>query len=188
MNFVLWKSLHFTLIIPDFPQVSLNFNPIWAAAWDLISVTSKSSDQPVHQHSLTRAFASSLNILTTVMLLTEQHLEFLSLTRDCIGLSESIYVKMPHCWKSHVTAHFFLWRTQQSLNLFGINPLSAIFLPQNVEILFKINLQIVPHLQLDRWRIELWAIGLFHFEILSQCSLFHSTAETFEISHPLGDA
>ena len=35
----------------------------------------------------------------------ENHLEFLSLTGGCTGSSESIHVKMPHCWKSHVTAH-----------------------------------------------------------------------------------
>ena len=40
----------------------------------------------------------------TVKLLTEQHLEFLPLKEGCTGLSESILVKMPHCWKSHVAA------------------------------------------------------------------------------------
>ena len=39
-----------------------------------------------------------------VKLLTEHHLEFLSLKRGCRGSSESVLVKMPHCWKSHVTA------------------------------------------------------------------------------------
>ena len=40
----------------------------------------------------------------TVKLPTEQHLEFLSLTGGCTGSSESIHVKMLHCWKSHITA------------------------------------------------------------------------------------
>ena len=40
----------------------------------------------------------------TVKLLTEQHMEFLSLTKGCTGLSESTLVKMPHCWKSHAAA------------------------------------------------------------------------------------
>ena len=46
----------------------------------------------------------------SVKLLTEQHLEFLSLTGGCTGPSESALVKMPHCWKSHVAAHlsFFI--------------------------------------------------------------------------------
>ena len=40
----------------------------------------------------------------SVKLLTEHHLEFLSLTGGCIGSSESLLVKIPHCWKSHVAA------------------------------------------------------------------------------------
>ena len=43
----------------------------------------------------------------TIKLLTEQHLEFLSLKGGCEGPSESIHVKIPHCWKSHVAAHLF---------------------------------------------------------------------------------
>ena len=38
-------------------------------------------------------------------LLTEHHLEFLSLKGGYTGLSKSTLVKMPHCWKSHVMAH-----------------------------------------------------------------------------------
>ena len=41
-----------------------------------------------------------------VKLLTECHLEFLSLTGGCRGLSESTHVKMPHCWKSQCTGSF----------------------------------------------------------------------------------
>ena len=40
-----------------------------------------------------------------VELLTENHLEFLSLKGGCTGSSESTLAKIPHCWKSHVTAH-----------------------------------------------------------------------------------
>ena len=54
----------------------------------MVGVTSKVSDQPGH----------------TVKVLTEHHLEFLSLKGDCKGSSESTLVKMPHCWKLHVTA------------------------------------------------------------------------------------
>ena len=43
----------------------------------------------------------------SVKLLTEHHLEFLSLKGRCTGWSESILVKMPHCWKSHVAAHMY---------------------------------------------------------------------------------
>ena len=37
--------------------------------------------------------------------LTEHHLELLSFKGGCTGSSEYKIVKMPHCWKSHVTAH-----------------------------------------------------------------------------------
>ena len=40
-----------------------------------------------------------------VKLLTEHHLEFLSLKGGCRGSSESTLVKMSNCWKSYVTAH-----------------------------------------------------------------------------------
>ena len=43
----------------------------------------------------------------SVKLLTEHHLEFLSLKGGCTGSSESALVKMPHYWKLHVTAHSF---------------------------------------------------------------------------------
>ena len=42
-----------------------------------------------------------------VKLLTEHHLEFLSLKGGYRGSSESTHVKMPHCWKSHALAQFF---------------------------------------------------------------------------------
>ena len=40
----------------------------------------------------------------SVKLLTEHHLEFLCLKGGCTGSSESRLVKVPHCWKSHVTS------------------------------------------------------------------------------------
>ena len=40
-----------------------------------------------------------------VKLLTEHHLEFLSLKGDCRGSSESTLVKMSNCLKSHAAAH-----------------------------------------------------------------------------------
>ena len=64
---------------------------------NVVCATSNASDQPVHTHSLIRAIASA-------KLLTQHHLEFLSLKGGCTGSSGSIHVKMPHCWKSHVTA------------------------------------------------------------------------------------
>ena len=47
-----------------------------------------------------------------VKLLTEHHLEFLSLKGGCRGSSESTHVIMPHCLESHATAqivYYFLY-------------------------------------------------------------------------------
>ena len=43
----------------------------------------------------------------SVKLLTEHHLESLSLKGSCTGSLESTLVKMPHCWKPCVTAHVY---------------------------------------------------------------------------------
>ena len=67
---------------------------------NVVHETSKASDQPAHMRSLIRAFASMI-----VKLLTEHHLEFLSLKEGCRGSSESTLVKMPNCWKPHAAAH-----------------------------------------------------------------------------------
>ena len=82
---------------------------IWASAWhfqqcgmcDQQSLRSAcacaQSDQSLCQ---------SLEYSIIVKLLTEHHLEFLSIKLGCRGSSESTHVKMPHCWKSHALAHF----------------------------------------------------------------------------------
>ena len=44
----------------------------------------------------------------SVKLLTEHHLEFISLTGDFTGLSESTHVEIPHFSKSRVAAHISL--------------------------------------------------------------------------------
>ena len=56
----------------------------------------------------------------TIKLLTEQHLEFLSLKDGCTGSSESTLVKMPHCWKSHVTAHLLMEVSMYTLIATGL--------------------------------------------------------------------
>ena len=43
-----------------------------------------------------------------VELLAEHHLKFLSFKGGCTGSSESTLVKMPHCWKSHVTIQIYV--------------------------------------------------------------------------------
>ena len=79
-----------------------SFEPRHEISNNVVCATSKASDQPVHMRSLIKAFAIRLNI---VWLLSYYHLEFLSLTEGCRGLSGTTFVKMPHCWKSHVDVH-----------------------------------------------------------------------------------
>ena len=42
-----------------------------------------------------------------VKLLTDYHLEFLSLKGGYRGSFMSTHVKIPHCWKSHALAHYY---------------------------------------------------------------------------------
>ena len=60
-----------------------------------------------------------------VKLLTEHHLEFLSLTGGCSGWSKSTHVKMPHCWKSHVLARISF----AVVNVSTVETLSLFYLP-----------------------------------------------------------
>ena len=61
---------------------------------NVVCATSKGSDQS--DQSLCWLLEHSMNF----NLLTEHHLEFLSFTEGCKDSSESILVKMQHCWKS----------------------------------------------------------------------------------------
>ena len=49
-----------------------------------------------------QSLCKSLEFSMTFRLLTEHNLEFLSFKGGCTGSSESTFVSMPHCWKSHV--------------------------------------------------------------------------------------
>ena len=51
----------------------------------------------------------------SVKLLSELHLEFLSLTGGCRGSSESTLVNMSNCWKSHAAAQMSLKGRKRSL-------------------------------------------------------------------------
>ena len=47
-----------------------------------------------------------------IKLLNEHNLDFLSLKEGFTGSSESIHVKMPHCWKSQYAAHLSFYKKQ----------------------------------------------------------------------------
>ena len=65
----------------------------------------------------------------SVELLIEHHLEFRSLKGSCTGPSESTLVKMPHCWKSLVTAQMYL-NDHDNQNL--VNVTSSTAFPENL--------------------------------------------------------
>ena len=68
------------------------------------------SVQPAKAQISIRAFASM-----AFKLLIKHHLAFLRLTGGCTGSSESTLVKIPHCWKSHFTAHFLnFWKLHKA--------------------------------------------------------------------------
>ena len=59
-----------------------------------------------------QSLCKSLERSMTVELLNEHDLEFICLKGvGCTGSYESTLVKMPHCWKSHVTAQRCLQNT-----------------------------------------------------------------------------
>ena len=62
----------------------------------------------IHSDQADQNLCLSFEYSMSVKLLTEQRLEFQSLTGGCTGSSEFTLVKIPHCWKSHVTALIFV--------------------------------------------------------------------------------
>ena len=52
-----------------------------------------------------QSLCRSLEYFMIIKLLTEQHLEFLSLKGGCTCSTKSTLVKVPHCWKSYAMAH-----------------------------------------------------------------------------------
>ena len=63
----------------------------------------------------------SLEYSMTVKLLTEYHVELLSLKGGCTGSSESTLVKIPNCCRSLATAHIL------TINMEIVNAISAFY-------------------------------------------------------------
>ena len=83
----------------------------WPAAWDFqqCGMSDQQSLRSACAYAQSdQSLCLSLEYSTSVKLLTEHHLEFLSFKWGCTGSSESTHVKMSHCWKSHVVAQFIL--------------------------------------------------------------------------------
>ena len=95
---------------------SILTGPVHEISNNVVYATSKASDQPAHKRSLIRAFASRYS--TSDKLLIEHHLELLSLNGG-YKASLSLHVKMPHCWKSHATAHYYISGAHFGPNCYG---------------------------------------------------------------------
>ena len=79
----------------------------WASAWDFqqCGMCDQQSLRSACAYAQSdQSLCYSLEYSMSFKLLTEHHLEFLRLSGRYTGSSESTLVKMPHCWKSHVTA------------------------------------------------------------------------------------
>ena len=84
---------------------------IWASAWDFqqFGMCDQQSLRPACAYAQSdQSLCLSLEYSMIVKLLTERHLEFLSLKGGCTGSSESTLVKMSNCWKSRALAQNFV--------------------------------------------------------------------------------
>ena len=91
-------------------RYSLKSFIIWASAWDFqqCGMCDQQSLRSACAYGQSdQSLCKSLEYSMIVKLLTEHHLEFLSLKGGCRGSSQSTHVKMPHCLKSHATAQIY---------------------------------------------------------------------------------
>ena len=89
-------------------HIALTWFYIWASAWDFqqCGLCDQQRLRPACAYAQSdQSLCLSLDYSMSVKLLTEHHLELLSLTGGCRGSSKPTHVKMPHCWKSHALAH-----------------------------------------------------------------------------------
>ena len=109
----------------------------------------------------------------SVKLLTEHHLEFLSLKGDCTGSSESTLVKLPHCSKSHVRAHLIFtvhaFRTPYMCALYEFVDMQAVSLHMGLNVtkpVFgisnKVRLKSVSSATETSYNIEISPVASLH--------------------------
>ena len=91
----------------------------------------------------------------TVKLLTEHHLEFLSKKKKkgCTGSSKSTLVKMPHCWKSHVAAHFFILK-ERRLTRTCLLPMTCIIFPTHKQTGDKPSVLFMEHRRIVQTKVS----------------------------------
>ena len=110
----LWRLNVFMYLEAHMRPIFLCYYPIcinWAVIWDFhqCGMCDQQSLRSACAYAQSdQSLCWSLEYSMSVKLLTEHHLEFLSLNGGSEGSSESTLVKMLHCWKSHVTAHMYM--------------------------------------------------------------------------------
>ena len=114
-------------MLPRLRMVDCKANNYWAATRDFQQCCV--CDQQRLRQACAYAQSDQSHCLSfecsmSVKLLTEHHLEFLSLKW---GSSESTHVKMSHCWKTHVAAQLFLFaaKSSQLKNIFSHLPIQT---------------------------------------------------------------
>ena len=91
-----------------------------------------------------------------IKLLTDSHLEVLSLKGGSTGWSESTLVKMPHCWKSKVTAQLFC----PSNSKYITNAISLTVLDQSF---FKLYSRLIgPHTAQSIYKVPHYNTDIVH--------------------------
>ena len=98
-----------------------------------------------------------------VKLLTDHHLEFLSLKGGCRGRFESTLVKMPHCWKSHGAAHIIINLQIRVTDLHSGLPISCSHATKSG--LLTTRLIISPY-------VFLIVVPIYYFQLLHQAFRF----------------
>ena len=143
----------------------MSYEPWHAISNNVVCATSKASDQPAHTCTLIRAFASCFiqNSPWVLSYWLNIILEFLLFKGGCTGSSESILVKMSHCWKSCVTAHicsgFQLFDTLVFLNEF----FEKVYFLKIRFSRHKRNMQNYCSMLRDNLLEYLWHMGLAYF-------------------------
>ena len=104
-------SLNFwTLKLFFFVFFQIEYEPLHEISNNVVCVTRKDSDQPPHMRSLNRAFVNRLNTMS-VKLLTEHHLEFLSLKGGggATQARPSVHLSKYHIVGNHISVKALIW-------------------------------------------------------------------------------
>ena len=104
------KYLNLGILCPNYLPSKCKEKKRFEPAWDFqqFGMCDQQSLRPACAYAQPdQSLCLSLEYSMIVKLLTERHLEFLSITGGCRGPSESTLVKMSNCWKSRALAHLY---------------------------------------------------------------------------------